>query len=176
MSEDKNKKTDAEEDKKKDSAADKKNQDEKTAARENNSKLVETELKKWRQEAQRCQDQAVHALADYQNLLRRQKEDQEKMAQVAKSVIFSSLLQPLNHLSLAAQALNDQGLNMVIDQFWQVLHEQGLKEISPLNQEFNPNTMEAIERTGDGNCVTQVLSPGYALGEQVLQVAKVRVG
>lgn len=133
-------------------------------------------VEKCQQEVQRFQEQAQRALADYQNLLRRQKEDQEKMVQVAKSVIFSSLLQPLNHLTLAAQAISDPGLNMVIDQFWQVLHEQGLQEINPLDQEFNPETMEAVERTGDGNCVTQVLSPGYLLDSQVLQVAKVRVG
>ncbi|MDO5561755.1 MAG: nucleotide exchange factor GrpE [bacterium] len=139
-------------------------------------KTEATTVEKWQKEALRCQEQAQRALADYQNLLRRQKEDQEKMVQVAKSVIFSSLLQPLSHLSLAAQAISDQGLNMVIDQFWQVLHEQGLQEINPLNQEFDPETMEAVERTGEGNCVTQVLSPGYMLGSQVLQVAKVRVG
>ncbi len=143
----------------------------------------EKEVEKWRAaaeaqkaEAQRCAEQAARALADYQNLLRRQKEEQGKMVQVARTVIFESLLQPLTHLSLAARNLNDQGLNMVINQFWQTLHEQGLKEVQPIGEKFNPETMEAMEKIGEGEMVKEVMSPGYMLGDQVIQVARVKVG
>lgn len=146
---------------------------------ENSLKMVKklrAETEKYKEEAARCQDQATRALADYQNLLRHQKEDQGKMVAVARSVIFESLLQPLTHLSLAAQNLNDQGLNMVVGQFWQTLHEQGLQEICPVGEKFDPARMEAIEKVGEGEVVKEVLTPGYQLGEQVLQVAKVKVG
>ncbi len=134
------------------------------------------EMEKWQLEAVKFQEQASRALADYQNLVRRQKEDQSKMAQVARMMIFASLLEPLRNLAFAAKSLDDQGLNMVIEQFWQVLGEQGLKEIKPMGEKFDPKTMEAVEKLGEGEIVQEVLTPGYSLGEQVLQVAKVKVG
>lgn len=139
-------------------------------------KQLRLENEKLIAEAERCREQAARAMADYQNLTRHQKEDQGKMVQVARMMIFESLLQPLTHLSLAAKSLHDQGLDLVVGQFWQTLTEQGLKEIRPEGEKFNPETMEAIEKTGEGEVVTEVVSPGYLLNEQVLQVAKVKVG
>ena len=127
-------------------------------------------------EKKELKEKAARAVADYQNLLRRQKDEQGKMVQAARAITFGSLLQPLNHLALAAQNLHDQGLNMVVDQFWQTLNEQGLQEIRPLGEKFNPETMEAIEKVGEGEEVKEVLAPGYKLNEQTLQVAKVKVG
>lgn len=136
----------------------------------------EKEIEKLEAEKIELKEKAARAIADYQNLLRRQKDEQGKMVQAARVITFSSLLQPLNHLALAAQNLNDQGLNMVVSQFWQTLNEQGLQEIKPVGEKFNPATMEAIEKVGEGEEVKEVLAPGYKLGEQVIQVAKVKVG
>jgi molecular chaperone GrpE len=121
-------------------------------------------------------EKAARAVADYQNLLRRQKDEQGKMVQAARTITFSSLLQPLNHLTLAAQNLDDQGLNIVVNQFWQTLNEQGLKEIKPVGEKFNPTIMEAIEKVGEGEEVKEVVCPGYELNGQIIQVAKVKVG
>ncbi|MBQ6436815.1 nucleotide exchange factor GrpE [bacterium] len=127
-------------------------------------------------EVDALKEKAARAVADYQNLQRRQQEEQSRVVDYARITIFSSLLQPLEHLSLAAKALQDQGLDMVVKQFWTVLGEQGLEEISPLNQPFDANCMEAIQKVGEGNTVKEVLSPGYRLGKHVIQVAKVKVG
>ncbi len=127
-------------------------------------------------EKKELQDRVTRALADYQNLVRRQKEEQGKVVEYAKIMIFESLLQPLEHLAIAAKTLNDKGLNMVIDQFWKALEEQGLKEFNPINQEFDPLSMEVIEKVGSGEIVAEVASPGYMLNNQVIKFAKVKVG
>lgn len=127
-------------------------------------------------ENKKLQEQANRALADYQNLVRRQQEDRVKINAFAQGEIFTSLLQPLEHLSLAATSLNDEGLNLVVKQFWEVLQAQGLSEYRPLGEVFNPTTMEAIEKVGQGEKVVEVCFPGYLLNGKPLKVAKVKVG
>ncbi len=144
---------------------------------QNNQKFNhEEKVKTLENEKKELQDRVTRALADYQNLVRRQKEEQGKVIEYAKIMIFESLLQPLEHLAIAAKTLNDEGLNMVIDQFWKALEEQGLKEFQPLNQKFNPTSMEVIEKVGEGEVVAEVTSPGYMLNSQVIKFAKVKVG
>lgn len=119
------------------------------------------------------------ALADYQNLLRRTKEEKVEWARLANLELVEAILEPLRNLSLAAKSLNDQGLNMVITQFWQKLNDQGLEEISSemiLHQPFDVETMEAIERRGEGETVLEVLTPGYKLNDRVITHARVIVG
>ncbi len=123
-----------------------------------------------------CKEQTARALADYQNLVRRQKEDQTQLIKAAQVLVFSSLLQPLTHLSLAAENLQDQGLNLVVEQFWQTLKDQGLQKMELEGGKFDPEKMEAVEKTGENEVVTEVITPGYLLHGQVLQVAKVKVG
>ena len=127
-------------------------------------------------ENKKLREQASRALADYQNLERRQRADQAKSIDYAKETIFADLLQPLEHLSLAAASLKDAGLDMVVKQFWEALAGLGLTKIEPLGQPFDANTMEAIAKVGDGDTVKEVVALGFALGDRVLKPAKVKVG
>ena len=123
-------------------------------------------------------EQARRAQADYQNLVRRGQAEKIEFIKFANQELVTQLIEPLRNLSLAAQALNDQGLNMVIDQFWAVLNDLGVKQIGPeiVGQEFNVETMEAIDKQGEGTTVLQLLTPGYTLNDRIIQHAKVAVG
>ena len=127
-------------------------------------------------ENQLLREKAARAMADYQNLERRQREEKSKTLEYARETVFSSLLQPLEHLTLAANTLHDQGLDMVVAQFWQTLGEQGLVKLEPIGQAFDVATMEALEKVGDGETVQAVLSPGFTLNGRLLRPAKVKVG
>ena len=72
------------------------------------------ELSALRAQNAALKEQAARALADYQNLERHVREQRAKTIDVAKIAILESLLQPLEHLRLAAAALKDQGLDMVV--------------------------------------------------------------
>lgn len=123
-----------------------------------------------------AQDSLLRSQADYQNLQRRTQEEKTKWLKMATRDLVEALLQPLDHLSLAAQQLKDPGLNMTITQFWQTLKEHGVEEIDPVGQEFDVNKMEAVERQGEGQTVLSVVKRGYTLNGEVLQHAKVVVG
>ncbi len=113
------------------------------------------------------------ALADYQNLVRRTQEEMVRRSKLAAHDFVVSLLQPVEHLHMAAQQLKDPGLTMVVDQFWKVLAEQGLEKMDCLGKPFESNSMEAVESAGNGEIVTKVLRNGYMLHDEVVQVARV---
>ncbi len=129
-----------------------------------------------RAQLERAQDKERRALADYQNLVRRTQTDTAKFAKFATRELVTQLIQPLEHLRLAAQQVKDPGLELVITQLWHVLEQNGVTVIDPLGQEFSVETMEAVDQTGDGTHVTQVVTRGYLLNGDVLQHAKVLVG
>lgn len=128
------------------------------------------------QQLAECQEREKRALADYQNLLRRSQQERLDSAKYGSQQLVQKIIQPLEHLSLASSQLQDPGLQMVIDQFWQVLHDEGLEEINPLHQEFDISTMEAVEQAEEGTLVTEVRRKGYKFKDRVLQFAQVVVG
>jgi molecular chaperone GrpE len=113
------------------------------------------------------------ALADYQNLQRRSQEERIAFIKMANKEFCQVLLQPLEHLSMAAENLKDQGLNMVVEQFWKELQNFGLEKLNVLNQTFNLNTMEVVEKQGEGEKVVKVVRQGYSLNGEVIQHAQV---
>ena len=113
------------------------------------------------------------ALADYQNLVRRTQQDAVRRAKLATKDFVTDLIQPLNHLSLAAGQLSDPGLTMVMTQLWQTLNMHGLEEIECLGTAFDAELMEVVEITEKGKKVTKIVSPGYRLHGEVIQFAKV---
>jgi molecular chaperone GrpE len=114
--------------------------------------------------------------ADYKNMMRRHQEQSQRLSRMAAASFAEALAQPLAHLELAAKQLNDAGLTMVMTQLWQQLNTQGLHQVGAVGDDFNPHTMEAISREGEGDTVIKVSQPGYTLYGEVIQPAKVVVG
>lgn len=123
-----------------------------------------------------AQESERRALADYQNVVRRNAEQQAHFVKFATKEIVESLLEPLNHLDLAAKQLNDAGLNMVIDQFWQKLQDAGLQKKEVLGLPFDVDLMEAVKTEGAGEVVVAVHQPAYTLNGEVIQHARVVMG
>lgn len=128
-----------------------------------------------------AQEQARRAQADYQNLVRRTRDERLAIIKLAAKDVISALLQPLRHLELAAEQLQDPGLNMVLQQFQRTLQDQGLEEIEVMGLPFDPNIMEAVDGSQmlDDHAtavVTQVHTKGYRLHGEVIQHAKVIIG
>jgi molecular chaperone GrpE len=150
-------------------------------------------LDKLKQELSQSQEREKRAVADYQNLIRRQAQERLEIIKLASGDLLSELLQPLDHLSLAAKQINDQGLNMVIAKLWEVLRSHGLEEINPqLGDKFDLETMEVVESSGEianegkdhahqqaeiehENTVVKLVTRGYRLNGKVIKHAKVIV-
>ena len=93
------------------------------------------------------QDEALaRVLADYQNLVRRHQEERLAIIKLATKEIVSDLLEPLEHLKTAADQIQDRGLTLVVDRLWRQLTEFGVSEIPVLDQPFDVQIMEVIEK------------------------------
>lgn len=113
------------------------------------------------------------ALADYQNLQRRTQDERRALIKMANKDLCQALLQPLEHLSLAAENIQDRGLNMVIEQFWKELANFSLQEIPVLGKNFDLKTMEVVDKKAKGEKVIEVVRKGYQLHDEVIQHAQV---
>lgn len=117
------------------------------------------------------------ALADYANLEKRINKEKEVFVKFSNAQLLQSLLPVLDDLERAEQHLKDQGLNLAISKFKEVLQKENLEEIKAQGEEFNPGLMEATEIIeGPKNRVVEVVNKGYLFNNKVLRVAKVKVG
>ncbi len=119
----------------------------------------------------------LRALADYQNLEKRTKEEKEEVIKNANKDLILKLLPFLDNLEKAEIFIKDQGLRIVKDHLKQVFLEIGLEEIDVLNKPFDPKTSEAVEIvSGDkDDYVVEVVRKGYKLKDKILRVAQVKV-
>lgn len=117
------------------------------------------------------------ALADYQNQERRHKEAQSQIVALASASLIEKLLPSLDSLQTAQKHINDKGLQMVIDQIFSVLSQEGLEEIKTDGQVFDPFSMDCSEIvSGEKDMVVETIHKGYLLSGKVLRPAKVKVG
>lgn len=121
--------------------------------------------------------QLKRALADYQNLEKRIEEERRLLSRLSASLLIEKLLPVLDNIENAQNHLKDQGLEIVIKQFKDVLKEEGVEEIVAEGTEFNPNYHEAIQtQVGEkDNIVVKVIAKGYKIENTVLRPAKVVV-
>jgi len=122
------------------------------------------------------------ARADYINLERRVKKQQEEFLKFANSVLILKLLPVLDDLEKAVKASKDEGLKLILKNFWQVLQSEGVKEIEVKSgDKFDPEIMEGVATTEDAEKfaeaqrVVEVLRKGYRMKEKVLRPAQVKV-
>lgn len=119
----------------------------------------------------------LRALADYQNLERRTREQADLIRNTAGETLIKKILPALDTFDQAQKHLKDDGLELAINKFNQILEKEGVKKFVPLMSEFDPETMECVEVVeGEDQKVIEVIEPGYFLKNKLIRVAKVKVG
>ncbi|MEK9146661.1 MAG: nucleotide exchange factor GrpE [Patescibacteria group bacterium] len=126
---------------------------------------------------QELENQLKRALADYQNLERRVEEERRLLGQLSSALLIEKFLPVLDNLENAQAHLNDQGLELVLKQFKDVLTSEGVEEIPAVGLSFDPQIHEAIETTEGGKegMIIKVLRKGYKIGDRVIRAAQVVV-
>ncbi len=121
--------------------------------------------------------QLKRALADYANLKKRSEEERHAVVKFANTVLVVKFLDILDNLEAAQKNLNDQGLELVIKKFKDLLTSENIKEIEAENKKFDPNLHEAIAvvEGEENDKITEVLQKGYSLEGKVLRPARVQV-
>lgn len=149
---------------------------------------LEEQLATALQAAASAKDAQLRAAADLENFRRRTVREKDELRAFAASRIVEDLLPVVDNLGFAiaaAQAPNAElksladGVEMVSTQFKTALGNHGLKEVNPVDAEFDPNLHEALsqqpsETVPEGH-VLQVVRIGYTLNGRLLRPASVLV-
>lgn len=118
------------------------------------------------------------AKADYINLERRVGSQQEEFLKFVNSVLITKLLPILDDLARAVASHKDEGLSLILKNFWEVLKLEGVEEIkAAVGDKFDPKIMEGVvsEGSGEDATVSEVLRKGYKLRDKVIRPVQVRV-
>jgi molecular chaperone GrpE (heat shock protein) len=139
--------------------------------------MVKKIVNKHQEQITRLEEKYKRVLADYQNQERRHKEGQSQVIKMASATLIEKLLINLDSLELAQKHLKDKGLQMVIDQIFVTLSQEGLTEIKTDHGQFDPLLMDCTEVVpGKKDQVIETVTKGYYLYDNVLRPAKVKVG
>jgi molecular chaperone GrpE len=133
-------------------------------------KKTDAQIEEWK-------NKYLRALADYQNLERRTREEKEEVRKYAAELIIGRMLSVVDTFAKVKEHIKDTGFDLAYKEMVAVLEEQGVKHIDVVGREFNPHEMECIEVVkGENNIVIEETLPGYRIHGKILRVAQVKVG
>ena len=130
-------------------------------------------------------DQFTRLTAEYDNYRKRTTREKDSIYQDAKGDTIKAFLAVYDNLERAAAAEGGEdsphkkGLEMIFQQFKELLAKEGVKEIEAKGKDFDPETMNAVMHIEDENFgeneVSQVFQAGFELNGKVLRHAIVQV-
>ncbi len=153
-------------------------------------KKIKQRLKTCETERQEYLEGWQRARADYVNLKMSEEKAKHEIGKRAEARLILDFLKVADSFDLAISnreswaKLPDnwrQGMEYVHSQLKTALQDNGVKEINPLQQKFDPQKAHSIGvvKTADekmDNVVLEVLKIGYELHGQVIRPAQVKVG
>jgi len=134
-------------------------------------------------------DKLLRTVAEMQNMKRRYDEEISKMYKYEGETLIKKILTTIDNferaISLDDSNLNDElskflsGFKLIYADLRKTLDEIGVKEIECLNNQFNPNEMEAVMTEHiegkEAGIVTEVMLKGYTYNGKVIRTAMVKV-
>lgn len=132
-----------------------------------------------------AKDQYTRLAAEYENYRKRTAKEKETIYQDAKADTLKAFLAVYDNLerAQAAEGGDDsphkKGLEMIFNQYKEILAKLGVTEIDAKGQPFDPERHNAVMHIDDDslgeNVVADVFQAGFMLGDKVLRFATVRV-
>lgn len=135
-----------------------------------------------------CQTKYIHLLAETENVRKRLHREKEEATKYAIETTLTNFLPPIDHFEQAlkfAESTNEEvkqwaiGFEMILQQFKNVLAEQGVTSFVSKGEPFDPHRHEAIEmeETDDHppGTILEEFTRGYRMGDRVIRPARVKV-
>jgi molecular chaperone GrpE len=129
--------------------------------------------------------QLARAMADLQNFKRRSEEEKASFVKFANSEMLKTILPILDNLDRSVTHLPDElkdnewtkGMLQIHDDLIKTFEKLGIKKIKTVGEKLDPNLHEAmLAGPGDKDVIVEEFEPGYTLQDDVIKVAKVKVG
>jgi len=157
------------------------------SAHDTDDQTGEDEVTALRAERDQLYERLARATAEFQNIRKRNEQELEQRIQYANSTLIKSLLPVIDNFERALSvdpAKADattllKGMQIVHDQWLNVLKQQHVEEIAPVpGTPFDPNQHQALMQQDsqyEVPTVVQLLQKGYALHGRTLRPAQVAV-
>ncbi len=124
--------------------------------------------------------------ADFENFRKRVVKEREEIYLFSLEELMTQLLLVIDNFDRALDSFKAgdldaryiEGLEMVYNNFLQILNKNGLKEIDAENCVFDPNYHHAVmqeESDDDDNVVKEIFQKGYTLNSKVIRPCMVKV-
>ncbi len=147
------------------------------------------ELKQRAAKADENWERLLRSTADFDNFKKRASREKQDAIKYANEGLLQKLIPVLDNFDMAQSAAQtasteavqslQTGVNMIYQQFKNLLAEAGVEEIDATGQKFDPNLHEAVsqketDEMAEGQVVQQ-LRKGYKLRDRLLRPASVVV-
>ena len=148
------------------------------------NEALKQEIETLKGEISKTKDSWLRCAADFENFKKRNQDTRINAYKEGKFDIVKKILVVSDTLDRAlAMELDDktkEGLKMIARQFKETLESEGITEINPIGEVFDPNTQEAVmqmpkEEGEVEGTVKQVFLKGYKQGDKVIRYAQVVV-
>lgn len=144
---------------------------------------LKEELAKAQAETADYKDKWMRSVAEFDNFRKRNEAARRNAYLDGKGDVLLKIFPIGDNLERALLSCDEQtkkGIEMVLRSFKKLLEDEGIEEINPVDEEFDPTFCEAImsEPAADGveaGYVKEVFLKGYKRGDKVLRFAQVKV-
>ncbi|MDE0063829.1 MAG: nucleotide exchange factor GrpE [Gammaproteobacteria bacterium] len=148
---------------------------------------LQAALEAAREEAESARDAALRAQAETENVRRRATRDVENAHRFALERFAADLLSVADSLEKAVESAGSaedvaavaEGVRLSLKLFLDTLHKNGVEQVDPLGEPFDPSEQEAmavvVNPDAEPNSVMEVIQRGYLLNGRVVRAAKVIV-
>lgn len=155
--------------------------------KEKKSKKVDKnseELKKLQDDYAALNDKYLRMLAEYDNFRKRTQKDLDSRVSNTKVDVLSKILPVVDNFERAALSDADlesykKGIEMIVNQFLEILKNIGVEEFGAPGEQFDPNIHNGVMHVEDENFgeneIADVFMKGYKLGDKIIRPATVKV-
>lgn len=150
--------------------------------------ISEEELQSLKKEVEDSKDRYLRLLAEQENMRKRLVKEREQMTQHAIQNVILEFLNPIDHLEGALSYTENmspemknwaEGFKMILNQFKDVLGNEGVEPFSSMGKHFDPHHHDAIEviETDEHppGTVIKESSKGYKMHNRTIRHARVSV-
>ena len=145
---------------------------------------LQNQLQAKQNKIEELDDRFKRVLAEFENFKKRSAKERESLYDSIIAEIVSSLLPVLDNLEKAAAAETKdeeykKGVELMLQQFKDVLASKGVKEIETVGKTFDPELHEAVSSVVDENLgekeIKEEFRKGYMIGNRVIRHSMVIV-
>ena len=148
----------------------------------------EEKIAELEKQVEELKNQQLYKVAEFDNFRKRVMQEKADLIKNGGAKVITTLLPIIDDLERAQQNMDNyedveavkEGLNLIIDKFFKLLAQEGLKKMDVVGQPFDSDLHEAIamvpgqpdEQKGK---VMDCLTAGYTLNDKVIRYEKVAV-